>query len=218
MEYMMKIFKKIFDKKIFALFSVAFAFCFSAFAQKPDALVLYRNGSYAEAIKICEQEISANPNNIDSYCVLCWSLVRNRQYAEAEQRATTARQIAPGDVRLMEVLAEAKYYQGKNNGAMDMFQQYIASAPSNAARIGNAYYYMGEIYIRQAKYEHADMSMTAAVYTEPLVALWWTRCGYAREMAGNYATALDAYNKAIELDASQSDAARGKERVTARLR
>lgn len=213
MKYTMKI-----NNKFLILFSAVFALGFSVFAQKPDALVLYRNGNYAEAVKICEQEIKINPGNVDSYCVLCWSLVRNRQYAEAEQRAIAARQLAPGDVRLMEVLAEAKYYQGKNSDAMNMFQQYIASAPSNAARIGNAYYYMGEIYIRQAKYQHADMSMTTAVYTEPLVALWWTRCGYAREMAGNYATALDAYNKALELDANQGDAARGKERAAARLR
>lgn len=187
------------------------------FAQKPDALVLYRNGNYPEAIKICEQEIAANPDNVESYCVLCWSLIRNRQYAEAEQRATTARQLAPGDIRIMESLAEARYYQGKNTSAMDMFQQYISSAPSNAVRLGNAYYYMGEIYIRQAKYQHADMAMTTAVHIEPLVALWWTRCGYAREMAGSYDSSVEAYKKALELDANQRDAARGKERAEARL-
>lgn len=191
----------------------------AVFAQsKPDALILYRSGKYAEAIKICEQEITSNPKNIDSYCVLCWSLVRNRQYAEAEVRSNEARKLAPSDVRIMEVLAESKYYQGKNNEALEMFRTYIANAPSNAARIGNAYYYMGEIYIRQGKYQHADISMTTAVYTEPLVDLWWTRCGYAREMAGSYASALEAYSKAVELNAAQADAARGKERVTARLR
>ncbi len=196
---------------------ILLAFASACFAQKPDALVLYRNEQYAEAIKICEQEITSNPGNIDSYCVLCWSLVRNRQYAEGEERAVEARKIAPGDVRLMEILAEAKYYLGKNTGAMDMFQLYISSAPSNAARIGNAYYYMGEIYIRQGKYQHADMSMTAAVYAEPQVALWWSRCGYAREMAGNYSEALEAYNKALALDSNQGDAARGKERVSSRI-
>mgnify|MGYP002626063761 FL=1 len=206
-------------KKNTLLFALFFSLSFGLFAQsKPDALVLYRNGNYPEAIKICEQEIAANPRNIDSYCVLCWSLVRNRQYAEAELRSNEARQIAPGDVRLMEVLAEAKYYQGKNNEAIEMFRTYIANAPANAARIGNAYYYLGEIYIRQGKYQHADIAMTTAVYTEPLVDLWWTRCGYAREMAGSYPSALEAYSKALELNNSQGDAARGKERVTARLR
>ena len=205
-------------KKLLLILTILFSFG-AAFAQsQPDALVLYRQGNYVEAIKICEQEITSNPRNIDSYCVLCWSLVRNRQYAEGEMRANEARKLAPADVRLMEILAEAKYYQGKNNEALEMFRTYIASAPANAARIGNAYYYMGEIYIRQGKYQHADISMTTAVYTEPLVDIWWTRCGYAREMAGNYATALEAYNKAIELKASNADAARGKERVTARLR
>lgn len=203
-----------------SLIVVFVAFCFNAVlsAQKADALLLYRNGNYPEAIKICEQEIKDNPHNVDSYCVLCWSLVKNRQYAEGEARATEARKNHPTDVRLMEILAEAKYYQGKNLGALEMFQTYIANAPSTAARIGNAYYYMGEIYIRLGKYQHADMAMTSAVYTEPQVDLWWTRCGYAREMAGNYTYALDAYNKALELNSSQGDAARGKERVAARLR
>ncbi|MCR4822136.1 MAG: tetratricopeptide repeat protein [Treponema sp.] len=205
-------------KKFFYSVLLFLSFCMAFAQSKPDALVLYRNGRYSEAIKICEQEIITNPKNVDSYCVLCWSLVRNRQYAEAEVRSNEARKIAPGDVRLMEVLAESKYYQGKNNEALEMFRTYIANAPSNAARIGNAYYYMGEIYIRQGKYQHADISMTTAVYTEPLVDLWWTRCGYAREMAGSYASAIDAYSKAIELNASQADAARGKERVAARLR
>lgn len=205
-------------KKLLLILTFVFSFGAVLAQSKPDALVLYRQGNYAEAIKICEQEININPRNIDSYCVLCWSLVRNKQYAEGEMRANEARKLAPADVRLMEILAEAKYYQGKNNEALEMFRTYIASAPANAARIGNAYYYMGEIYIRQGKYQHADISMTTAVYTEPLVDIWWTRCGYAREMAGNYATALEAYNKAIELKASNADAARGKERVTARLR
>lgn len=205
-------------KKLLLILAFVFSF-WGLFAQsKPDALVLYRQGNYAEAIKICEQEITTNPRNIDSYCVLCWSLVRNRQYAEGEMRANEARKLAPADVRLMEILAEAKYYQGKNDEALEMFRTYIASAPSNAARIGNAYYYMGEIYIRQGKYQHADISMTTAVYTEPLVDIWWTRCGYAREMAGSYARALEAYSKALELKASNADAARGKERVAARLR
>ena len=47
-------------------------FTIRSFAQqRADALVLYRNGKYAEAIKICEQEIVEDPQNIDSYCVLC---------------------------------------------------------------------------------------------------------------------------------------------------
>ncbi len=206
-------------KKVFLGLIFSSIFCVSVFAQqRADALVLYRAGKYAEAIKICEVEITEDPQNIDSYCVLCWSLVRNRQYAEAEQRAAEARALNSTDVRLIEIQAEAKFYLGKNTSAMELFQNYLSNVPANGSRIGNAYYYMGEIYIRQAKYQHADIAFSAAVHTEPLVDYWWTRCGYAREMANSYESALEAYTKALELNSSNTDAQRGKDRVTAKLR
>ena len=205
-------------KNIFVL-TALFLLTLQAFSQqRADALVLYRNGKYAEAIKICELEITEDPYNIDSYCVLCWSLVRNRQYAEAEQRAAEARKVNSTDVRLIEIQAEAKFYLGKNTSALELFQNYIANVPPNGIRIGNAYYYMGEIYIRQAKYQHADIAFSTAVHTEPLVDYWWTRCGYAREMTGSYSSSLEAYNKALELNSANSDALRGRERVVAKLR
>ena len=40
--------------------------------QKVDALQLYYNGQYAQAIAACQQELIANPNNLDSYVVMCW--------------------------------------------------------------------------------------------------------------------------------------------------
>lgn len=189
-----------------------------AVAQKIDALELYRNGKYAEAIAVCKQEIQQNPKNVNSYVVLCWSLVSNRQYAEAEARAIEARNISSTDTRLIEILAEAKYYQGKNDGALEFFQLYLANASQNSKDIGYAYLYIGEIYIRQAKYQHADIALSMAVHIKPVeYATWWARCGYAREMAGAYASALVAYNKALELDKSLADAIRGKDRVTAKL-
>jgi len=186
-------------------------------AQRRDALVLYQNGDYAAAIQICETEIARNPSRIESYVVLCWSLVRNRQYAEAEQRATDGLKVSPYDLRLIEILGEAKYYLGKNNGALEQFQRYVANAPESGSRVGAAYYFMGEIYIRQARYQHADISLSAAVKKEPLLDRWWTRLGYAREMAGNYYEAAEAYDEALLLNAASSDAQNGKARIASRL-
>lgn len=196
-------------------FAAARAFSQSA---KPDALKLYREGSYKEAVAVCESEIAANPSNMDSYAVLCWSLVGNKQYREAEQRASDARKINSYDIRLIEVLGEAKYYLGKNNEALAMFQRYVANSSETAARLGTAYYYMGEIYIRQARYEHADISFSAAVRFEPSYsAHWWTRLGYAREMTGDWKNAIAAYDKALALNASHYDAVRGKSRCQGHL-
>ena len=184
---------------------------------KKDALVLYRNGNYAEAIAVCEQEITENPKRLESYVVMCWALVRNKQYAEAEQRALAGLEISSYDLRLIESLAEARYYLGKNNGALEQFQRYVNAAPENANRLGAAYYYMGEIYIRQARYQHADIALTAAVKSEPVYGNWWVRLGYAREMAKNYYEAVNAYDEALRLNPQSVEAERGRARVSAKI-
>lgn len=194
--------------------------CCISFAQQEerrDALKLYNADQYAEAIDVCEKEIASNPNSLDSYCVLCWALVANKQYMAAEERASKARELFPYDIRLMEVLAEAKFYQGKNADALLLFQKYVASAPETAARYGRAYFFMGEIYIRQSKYNHADIAFTTSVRNEPLRDYWWSRLGYAREMCKNYQTAMAAYDKALSINPSQYDATRGRERCQSHL-
>ena len=186
--------------------------------QQKDALVLYHNGKYKESVQVCEEELKENPNRVDSYVVMCWSLVKNKQYAEAEQRATEGLGVSAYDLRLIEVLGEARYYLGKNNGAMEQFQKYVASANDSSSRLGTAYYFMGEIYIRQGRYQHADISLSSAVKKEPLIDNWWIRLGYAREMAGNYLESLEAYDEAVRLNPSSVDASRGRERVKDKIR
>ncbi len=185
--------------------------------QKPDALKMFIEGNYTDSIKVCESEIAEFPDRVDSYVVLCWSLVANKQYAVAEQRAADGLAVSPYDLRLVEAAAEAKYYLGKNKESLAQFERYLAGIPDTGSRVGTAYYFVGEIYIRQAKYQHADISLTAAVQKEPLLDRWWTRLGYAREMAKNYTESAAAYDKALELNPSQSDALSGKSRIAQRI-
>ena len=206
-------------KNIFVFFILFFLFEFYGFSQtsKQDALVLYHNGKYRESVQVCEEELKENPNRVDSYVVMCWSLVKNKQYAEAEERALSGLEVSPYDLRLIEILGEAKYFLGKNTGAMEQFQKYVASAPESGARVGTAYYYMGEIFIRQARYQHADIAFSSAVKKEPMLDSWWVRLGYAREMAGNYYEAVNAYDEALRLNPSSIEASRGRDRVNAKL-
>jgi len=202
---------------VFFVLTVLSAVCFAQNNVKQDALVLYHNAKYKEAVQVCEEELKANPNRIESYVVMCWALVKNKQYAEAEERASEALVLSPYDLRLIEILGEARYYLGKNQSAMEQFQKYVAGASESGARVGTAYYLMGEIYIKQTRYQHADIALTSAVKKEPLLDYWWIRLGYAREMAGNYYEALAAYDEALKLNSSSYDASRGRERVTAKL-
>ncbi len=186
--------------------------------QKSDALKEYNAGNYKAAIAVCEELIRQNDSDIEAYVVLCWSLVANKQYSEAEFWASRAKKISQYDHRIIEVLAEAKYYQGKNNESLLLFQEYLSLVPLNAERTGISYNFMGEIFIRQAKFEHADIALTQAVKIEPLRSAWWVRLAYAREMTRGYAQSLLAYEKALSLSPFLEDAVNGRERVKKLIR
>ena len=177
-----------------------------------DALELYRSGEYEEAVAVCLQELEAMPRNMDSYVVLGWSLLRQKSYEEALDYGQQAHAITPSDYRIIEILGEAHFYLGNNQESLKNFEEYTVLAPTGD-RIDFVYYLMGEIFIRLGEYNHADIAFSTALYHSPNSANWWARLGYAREMAKDYTWSLDAYDKALKLNAAHSDARRGIERV-----
>ncbi len=185
--------------------------------EKPDALAMYRNGQFEEAVRACLDELSGSPRDMDSYAVLGWSLLKLGRYHEAVEHELSALAIAPQDGRIVEILGQGYYFLGDDSQALAYFQEYAVLAPSGD-RIDDTYYYMGEIFIRMKQYARADIAISTAVHFSPNVAQWWTRLGYAREMAKDLKMALAAYDRALELNPLLQDAQRGKDRVEAALR
>ncbi len=181
-------------------------------ADPPDALAAYRNGNYQDSVSICQNELKANPQNMDSFVVLTWALLKLEKYQEALDYTNQALKVNPYDFRVIEAQAEAQYYLGKNIDALHNFEQYVVLAPSGD-RIERAYYFMGEIYLQLGEYNHADIALTTAVYHAPQIAAWWARLGYARYLEKDYPSALKAYNEALNQDPNNSDAQRGKQQV-----
>ncbi|MDR2258059.1 MAG: tetratricopeptide repeat protein [Treponema sp.] len=198
---------------VFALFFMLFP-VFLGFAQqtRPDALVEYQNGNYEGAVAICRDEIAANPGNLESHVVLCWSLLRLNRYEEAASYAREGRNISRYDPRIVEILGEIYYYQGRNTEALQYFQEYVNLAPEGQ-RIETVYYLLGEIYIRLGMFRHADIALSTAVHWVPGNAAWWTRLAYARENAGDLSEAITAYERALSLNSQLADARRGLDRT-----
>jgi tetratricopeptide (TPR) repeat protein len=184
--------------------------------QTPDALQMYRDRRFNDAVATCLVEINQNPQNIESYVVLTWSLLALERYADAERYALKASNEIRRDPRLTETLGEAAYYQGKNNEALRHFQSYVNLLP-DGSRIGTVYYFMGEIYLRQEKYNHADISIRTALQYEPRNARWWARLGYVRERAAEWSYAVAAYDQALASNPDLGDAKAGRERALARI-
>ena len=181
-------------------------------SRPPDALAEYRLGNFERAIQICRSEIEENPNNLESHVVICWSLIRLNRFEEAMRYARAGRAIHRFDSRITEILGEIHYFQGLNNEALQYFQEYVSLAPEGQ-RIDIVYYFMGEIFIRQGRFRHADIALSTAVHWMPGNAAWWGRLAYARENAGDLGSALEAYERALSLNSQLTDAQRGLERI-----
>jgi predicted Zn-dependent protease len=179
---------------------------------RPDALLEYRNGNYERAVTICRNEIAANAGNLEAHVVICWSLLRLSRYEEAMTYARTGWNLSRYDVRIIEILGEISYYEGRNNEALQYFQEYINLAPEGQ-RIDTVYYLLGEIYIRLGRFRHADIALSTAVHWVPGNAAWWTRLAYARENAGDLSDAVTAYERALALNSQLTDARRGLDRA-----
>jgi tetratricopeptide (TPR) repeat protein len=188
------------------------------FAQgRPDALQKYREGRYDEARQICLSELEENPENMESYVVLGWSLIALGRYADAELYANRAYNTVRRDPRIVEILGEAAFYQGKNQDAIRHFTNYINQLP-DGSRIGAVYFFLGEIYLKQDKLNHADIAMRTALQYEPNNARWWARLGFIRERLSDWVFALEAYTAALKISPALNDAVLGRDRVNAKLR
>jgi tetratricopeptide (TPR) repeat protein len=199
--------------KKFVAIVVLFSAAVSVFPQsRPDALVEYRNRNYERAVQICREEIEVDSSNLDSYVVMCWSLLELRRYEETLRYARTARSLSRYDARVVEIFGEVYYFQGNNAEALQYFQEYVNLAPTGQ-RIETVYYFIGEIYIRMGKFRHADIALSTAVHWLPGNASWWTRLAFARENAGDLMAAVTAYERAISLNPQLTDARRGLDRL-----
>jgi len=199
-------------KRIYCL-GLLVATAAAMFAQtRPDALREYRNGNFERAVQICQSELEENPSNMDSHVVICWSLVRLGRFDDALRYARNGRALSRYDARITEILGEIAYHQGRNTDALQYFQEYVSLNPEGQ-RIETAYYYMGEVYIRQGKFRYADIALSTAVHWKPENATWWERLAYARERAGDLQDAISAYERALSLNSQLIDARRGLERV-----
>lgn len=181
-----------------------------------EAQKRYAEGRYDEARRGCLEELRADPSNVEAYVYLTWSFIGLERYADAENYALKGYELRR-DPRLTESLGEAAYHLGRNEAALRNLQNYIIAVPEGG-RVGIAYYYMGETYLRLSRFAHADISFTAALQYSPGNARWWTRLGWAREKSGDARHAIEAYDQALTIDPRLEDALAGKARASSRGR
>ena len=198
-------------------FVLAFLVASPVLGQSADALELYRQGRYQAAVDVTLEEIEEDERNMNSYTVLGWSLLALGRYEEALEYSLQALEISRFDSRIIQVAGAANYFLGNNMEALEYLQEYVAISPTGGL-IDQVYYFLGEIFIEFGEYHHADIALSAAVYHDGQQAAWWSRLGFVREQLQDYEYALEAYNRALELNPNLGSAGEGRQRVRDALR
>lgn len=195
-----------------------------------DALELYRQGRnlesagrtaeaqarYREAVAACDRELASDPARMDAYAVKCWSLFRLDRFREVVDTANAGLKVRY-DPRLSEVMGEAYFHLGNNELALKNLQRYIENVGEFGDRVSTAYFYMGEVYQRLKKYDHADIAYALAVHRDPSMSRWWFRYGQAVEALSDYRRAADLYARALKLSPEMKEASDALARVRSRI-
>jgi tetratricopeptide (TPR) repeat protein len=199
-------------------------------APKLDALMLYRQGrdletagkqaeaqaKYNQAIAVCDREVQDDPKRIESYVVKCWCLFRLSKHADVVATGQAGLRVS-FDARISEVMGESFYFLGQMDNSVKYLQRYLDVAGDSGDRGPTALFFLGEVYLRQKRYEHADMAYSAALKQEPSMSRWWFRLGNACEGLEEWKRAYDAYGKALSLAPSYQEAKDGQARVKPKL-
>jgi len=218
--------KKFLSIAVFLIIPI-FAHSQSFGAVKGNALEIYNTGRqlesqgqtreaetyYEQAIRICNEEISQNNANRDTYTALTWSLLRQRKYSDVITWGERGLRIYSDEYRIIETMGEAYFYTEDYESSLRYMQRYVNYNP-HGDRVSIAYFFTGEIYRLQQKYYLADMAYSTAVRLQPDIALWWYRLGLAREYCGEPIPSAEAYQRALRLNPGYQAAVDGLNRVS----
>ncbi|MDR2468456.1 MAG: tetratricopeptide repeat protein [Spirochaetaceae bacterium] len=169
------------------------------------------NNYYSAAVKLCTSEIDNGTATMDTYATLTWTLQRQKKYMDVIRWGQMALRIRE-DYRIIETMGEAYFYLNDFEASLRNMQRYAANLPQGD-RTSVAYFFIGEIYRFQKKYHSADIAYTTAVQLEPGISLWWYRLGTVRESVRDFASAAEAFERALKINPSYNEAAEGLNRA-----
>jgi len=98
--------------------------------------VLWELGKLDEAVRQLRLALKADPLSKEVHSSLAWALISAGQYAEAATHAGRALELDPNYLLARQLVARARFFQGKTEEAVGMLQSF---GPGSAGFLGYAY-------------------------------------------------------------------------------
>jgi len=168
---------------------------------------------YNEVVRVTMDQVSRNVATRDSYVLLTRALRRLNRHNEVINLGRQGLRIFPDEFRLMETMGQSFFFLGNFEQSLAYMERY-ANAMPDGDRISLAYFFIGEIFRLTNKYHRADIAYTTALLFEPGMALWWYRLGSVREQIGDREPAMEAYQRALDINPNHNGARNGMARLT----
>jgi len=167
---------------------------------------------YNEVVRVVFDQLARNAATRDSYVLLTRALRRLNRHNDVINWGRRGLQIFPDEFRLMETMGQSFFFLGNFEQSLAYMERY-ANAMPDGDRISLAYFFIGEIFRLTNKYHRADMAYTTALLFEPGMALWWYRLGSVREQIGDREPAMEAYQRALDINPNHNGARNGMARL-----
>lgn len=158
----------------------------------------------ATAIEIYQKMIAHYPLEVEAYQRLCWLLVAQEQFDEAQTVVKKGLLIDPESVDLYNGLGTAYSHQGKYEEALTAFQHYVDLAPTDP----NAYDSLGTCFQTIGRYEEAVAAFQRAITINAEARIAVIHLGHAYLQQGRYKAAVEQYQRFFQI--ARDDWSRGR--------
>lgn len=164
---------------------------------REQAAVYYKNGNYADTIKMYEQILEIEPNNAGIYADIAHTYRYWSKYEEAETFFLKAIVLSPNDAFLYTDLGKLYRNMGEYEKAEEAFHKSISIDPT----LDSTYSYgLGYLYLEMQKYEQSEEMFLKAKELNPTGEMVFSGLGDLYREMGRYEESYAMYEKAFEIN------------------
>jgi len=168
--------------------------------------VLYEQERWEEAIRAYEESITLNPNMGESYFGLAQVFVAQGKYTEADEWFQEAINKNPENQWWLLQRANTARDAGKIKDSIGLYEQLVHRFPDFAQAYSDAAW----AYRLDNKPDLAISAIQAAIIKSKTPKIWYfIRAGKIYEWAGDYENAINAYEKALDINSKNKTAING---------